>query len=143
MSAPRPELGTKAQPNGAALLGSYVKCALIFRAQGSLTYYGKAMIEKIKKKFAHDEFEFSKHAADRSILREISVREIRQAVSVGETIEDYSRDKYGPSCLVLGFTPAGRPLHIQCSYPSRPLIKVITVYDPDPDKWIEFRVRRK
>lgn len=76
-------------------------------------------------------------------MREISVREIRQAVSVGEIIEDYPRDKYGPSCLVFGFTPAGRLLHIQCSYPSRPMIKVITVYDPDPDKWIEFKVRRK
>ena len=87
-----------------------------------------AMIEGIKKKFTRDEFEFSKHATDQSILREISVWEIRQAVSEGEIIEDYPLDKYGPSCLVLGFTPTGRPLHIQCSYPSRPMIKVITVY---------------
>ena len=101
------------------------------------------MIEEIKRKFARDGFEFSKHATDQSILREISVREIRQAVSVGEVIEDYPYDKYGPSCLILGFTSAGRPLHIQCSYPSRPVIKVVTVYEPDPDGWIEFRTRRK
>jgi hypothetical protein len=101
------------------------------------------MIEEIKRKVAHDEFEFSKHATDQSILRRISVREIRQAISAGEIIEDYPQDKYGPSCLVLGFTPAGRPLHIQCSYPSRPMVKVITVYEPEPDKWIEFRVRRE
>ncbi len=101
------------------------------------------MIEEIKKKFARNEFEFSKHAADRSILREISVQEIRQAIKAGEIIEDYPHDKYGPSCLILGFTLADRPLHVQCSYPSRPVIKVITVYEPDPDKWIEFRVRRK
>jgi hypothetical protein len=102
----------------------------------------KAMIEEIKSKFAQDEFEFSKHAADQSILRGIRVREIRQAISVGEIIEDYPQDKYGPSCLVLGFTPAGRPLHIQCSHPSRPLVKIVTVYEPEPDKWIDFRVRR-
>jgi hypothetical protein len=101
------------------------------------------MIEEIERKVAHDEFEFSKHATDQSILRRISVREIRQAISAGEIIEDYPQDKYGPSCLVLGFTPAGRPLHIQCSYPSRPMVKVITVYEPEPDKWIEFRVRRE
>lgn len=101
------------------------------------------MIEEIKQKFARDEFEFSKHATDQSILREISVREIRQAIHAGEIIEDYPRDKYGPSCLVLGFTPTGRPLHIQCSYPSRQMIKVVTVYEPDPNKWIEFRIRRK
>jgi hypothetical protein len=123
------------------------KYTLIFRNVGftHILWYNFAMtmIEEIKEKFARDEFEFSKHAADQSILREISVREMRQAVSVGEIIEDYPRDKYGPSCLVLGFTPAGRPLHIQCSYPSRPMIKVITVYEPDSDKWIQFRTRRK
>ena len=101
------------------------------------------MIEEIKKKFSLDEFEFSKHAADQSILREISVQEIRQTVSVGEIIEDYPHDKYGPSCLILGSTSMGRPLHIQCSYPTRSMIKIITVYEPEPDKWIEFRVRRK
>jgi len=101
------------------------------------------MIEEIKRKFARDAFEFSKHATDQSVLRGISVREIRQAVSVGEIVEDYPHDKYGPSCLILGFTPAGRPLHVQCSYPSRPVIKIITVYEPDPDEWIEFKVRRK
>ncbi len=99
------------------------------------------MIEEIKKKFARDEFEFSKHAADQSILREISVQEIRRVIKAGEIIEDYPHDKYGPSCLILGFTLADRPLHVQCSYPSRPVIKVITVYEPDPDKWIEFRTR--
>jgi hypothetical protein len=101
------------------------------------------MIEQIQEKFARDEFEFSRHATDQSILREIGVGEIREAVSRGEVIEDYPQDKYGPSCLILGFTQIGRPLHIQCSYPSRPVIKIITVYSPDPDEWEEWRVRKK
>jgi hypothetical protein len=101
------------------------------------------MIEQIREKFAHDEFEFSKHATDQSILRRISVREIREAIKVGEVIEDYPHDKYRPSCLILGLTRAGRPLHIQCSYPSRPLVKVITVYEPDSAEWVEFRTRRR
>lgn len=41
----------------------------------------------------------------------------REAVAHGNIIEDYPDDKYGPSCLILGFTLAGRPLHSQCSYP--------------------------
>jgi hypothetical protein len=101
------------------------------------------MILEIQGKFARDRFEFSKHATDQSILRRISVREIREAVSRGEIIEDYPHDKYGPSCLILGFTHIGRPLHIQCSYASRPVIKIITVYEPDPAEWVEFRIRRK
>jgi len=101
------------------------------------------MINEIRAKFARNEFEFSKHAADQSILRHISVQEIREAIRMGGIVEDYPHDKYGPSCLVFGFTRANRPLHIQCSYPSRPVIKVITVYEPDPAKWVEFRIRRE
>jgi len=43
-----------------------------------------------------------------------------------ELIEDYPDYKYGPSCLILGFTHAGQPIHVQCSYPNRLLIKSIT-----------------
>ena len=101
-----------------------------------------ALIDEIRAKFARDAFEFSKHSVDQTILRKIRVDEIRDAMKIGELIEDYPDDKYGPSCLVLGFTPGGRPLHIQCSYPSRPVIKVITVYEPDPAEWLEHRIRR-
>jgi len=99
-------------------------------------------IEEIREKVAKAHFEFSKHAVDQVILRGISVQEVREAIASGEVIEEYPDDKYGPSCLILGFTQAGRPLHAQCSYPSRPLIKVITLYQPDPALWIDFRTRR-
>ncbi len=100
------------------------------------------MIEEIRTKIQAGPFEFSKHAVDQSILRQISVQELREAIASGEIIEDYPEDKYGPSCLVLGFTRAGRPLHIQSSYPSRPLVKIITLYEPDSAEWTDFRVRR-
>ena len=100
------------------------------------------MIEELRSKFARDEFEFSKHATDQAILREISVQEIREAVSTGEMIENYPADKFGPSCLILGVTLARRPIHLQCSYPSRPIGKVITVYEPDPEEWVDYRARR-
>lgn len=100
------------------------------------------MFEQIRDKVAADLFEFSQHAVDQSILRRITVQELRECIASGEIIEDYPDDKYGPSCLVLGWTAAGRPLHAQCSYPSRPLLKIITVYEPDPNLWHEFRFRR-
>lgn len=112
---------------------------------GRVTYPTKhdtLMIEQIRAKIQAGQFEFSKHAVDQSILRQISVQELREAIASGEIIEDYPEDKYGPSCLVLGFTQAGRPLHIQSSYPSRPLIKIITLYEPDPAEWADFRIRR-
>jgi hypothetical protein len=101
-----------------------------------------ARIDDIRAKIAGGQFEFSQHAVDQSIVRHISVQELREAIAVGEVIEEYPTDKYGPSCLVLGITLADRPLHIQCSYPSRPVVKIITLYEHDPQRWVDFKVRR-
>jgi hypothetical protein len=101
-----------------------------------------AIIDDVRDKIASGRFEFSQHAVDQSIVRHISVQELREAITVGEFIEDNPDDKYGPSCLVFGVTPVRRPLHIQCSYPSRPVVKIITLYEPDPQRWVDFKVRR-
>ncbi len=100
------------------------------------------MIDEIRAKIAAGLFEFSKHAVDQSLLRCVSVQELREAIETGEIIEDYPNDKYGQSCLIFGFTTANRPLHVQCSYPSRTLLKIITLYEPDADLWIDFKVRK-
>ncbi len=89
------------------------------------------------------DFEFSQHAVDQAIIRHILVQELREAITGGEVIEVYLDDKYGPSCLIFGMTRAGRPIHIQCSDPSRPIVKIVTVYEPAPALWIEFKVRRR
>jgi len=99
-------------------------------------------IEEIRTKIFGGHFEFSQHAVEQSIIREISVQELREAVVAGEIIEDYPNDKHGPSCLIFGFTASRRPLHIQCTYPSRPLVKIITLYEPDQWHWVDFRTRR-
>ena len=100
-------------------------------------------IDEIQQKIASDQFEFSKHAVDQSILRKIRIQEVREAIANGQIIEDYPNDKYGPSCLIAGHTDSSRPLHIQCSYPSRRQIKIITLYQPNPQLWYnEFTERR-
>ncbi len=101
-----------------------------------------SMIDELRSKFSREEFEFSKHAVDQTILREISVQGIRDVIRFGEIIEDYPDDKYGPSCLIFGFSKEKRPIHIQCSYPSRKIIKVITTYEPEPERWIDYKTRR-
>jgi len=101
------------------------------------------MIDGIRTKIKARRYEFSKHAVDQSIIRDIGVVEVEEAIANrSEIIEDYPEDKYGHSCLILGFTKMGRPLHVQCSYPGRPLIKIITLYQPAPEVWIDFRIRR-
>ena len=102
-----------------------------------------APLDDIREKIAARQYEFSKHAVDQTIIRGIGVTELEEALSNrSEIIEDYPDDKYWPSCLILGFTRGGRPLHVQSSYPSRPLIKIVTVYEPDPDLWIDHRTRK-
>lgn len=92
-------------------------------------------IEAIQEKIKQNDFELSKHAVDRSIIRNIRIAEIKEAIAQGKIIEEYPDDKYGASCLIAGFTKGDRPLHIQCSYPSRLLIKIITIYQPNPQRW--------
>ena len=81
-------------------------CALPFGKEEA------TMIALLREKISVGAFEFSKHALDKSIIRRVFVDEIRQAIANGEVIEDYPLDKYGPSCLIFGFTSAGRPLHV-------------------------------
>ena len=101
-----------------------------------------ALIDELAEKIRVDEFEFSKHAVDQSFIRGISVQEVREVFVAAEIIEDYPDDKYGPSCLIFGRTAVGRPLHVQCSYPSRPIVKIITLYEPDSERWVDFKLRR-
>ncbi len=100
------------------------------------------MIDEIRRKFADLHYEYSLHAVDQSILRRITRQEVEDAIRTGAVLEDNPTDKYGPSCLVLGFTKRGRPLHVQCTYATRERVKIITVYEPDPAEWRDHRYRR-
>jgi len=100
-------------------------------------------LQAIRDKVRRRRYEFSRHAVDQSILRDIRVAEVEEALrDRSEVIEDYPDDKRGPTCLILGFTNAGRPLHIQVSYADRPLLKIITLYEPDSNHWIDLRRRK-
>ena len=99
-------------------------------------------LPQIQQELVAGQFEFSRHAFRRAVERNISEQEIRQAGSRAEVIEDYPDDKHSPSALLLGFTGAGRPLHLQVSLTDADLTKIITVYEPDPNEWTDFRKRR-
>jgi len=99
-------------------------------------------LTKICRQLASGEFEFSRHAFRRAVERNISEAEIRQAGTRAILVEDYPDDKYSPSCLLLGFTQAERPLHLQVSYADSELVKIITLYEPDENEWYNYRHRR-
>ena len=97
---------------------------------------------EICRQLSAGEFEFSRHAFKRAVERNISNNDITQLSENAESIENYPDDKFSPSCLILGFTLENRPLHIQVSFADTPMVRIITLYEPDPKEWIEFRKRR-
>ena len=99
-------------------------------------------LDDIRSQLGSGEFEFSRHAFRRVVERNIHEQEIREAGAAAELIEDYPDDKYSPSALLLGFTSAERALHFQVSFADTALAKIITLYEPDPSEWIEWRKRR-
>jgi hypothetical protein len=48
------------------------------------------MIDEIRQKFQRQEYEYSLHAVDQSILKRITRREVEEAVASGQIIEDLS-----------------------------------------------------
>lgn len=101
-------------------------------------------IEELRKYLERGQFEFSFHAFKRAVERNISEAEIREIAKNAEIIENYPDDKYAPSCLLLGFTDLGRPLHTQVTRieTSEGLIKIITIYQPNEEEWIDYSIRR-
>ena len=99
-------------------------------------------LDDIRRQLSTGEFEFSHHAFKRVVERNISEAEIRQAGIHAAIIEDYPDDKYAPSSLLLGFTGVSRPLHIQVSRMDSVLLKIVTIYEPDPAEWYDYARRR-
>jgi hypothetical protein len=98
------------------------------------------MIKALQDKIAKGEYRLSDHAVKMMIKRSIERYEVEDAIMKGEIIEDYPDDKYSPSCLIYGKARTGRHLHVQVSLP--PTVVIITAYEPDPDEWINYKVRR-
>lgn len=86
---------------------------------------------------------FRVHALQRMFERDVSAKNVDQAIKSGETIEDYSMEMPEPSRLILDFQ-GKRPFHVVISEnPKANEITIITVYVPDPAKWDKnFKSRR-
>jgi hypothetical protein len=99
-------------------------------------------LEEIRKQLQSGRFELTRHALKRQVERNISRNDIREIGENVIVIEDYPDDKYSPSCLLLGFTKIKRALHIQVSRIESDTSKIITLYEPNQDEWIEYKIRR-
>jgi hypothetical protein len=84
------------------------------------------------------------HADEEAQADTLILDEIFYSVSQGEIIEDYPTDRPFPSCLVYGNNQKAEPIHSVWAYNENTQWAVlVTVYRPDPNRWINWRERRK
>lgn len=89
-------------------------------------------------------FRVSDHADEEAYSDSLTFDEIYGAVRGGEIIEQYPDDQPYPSCLIYGRNESGEPIHSVWAYNVETKAAVlITVYRPDPERWIDWKQRRK
>ncbi len=85
---------------------------------------------------------FTDHARIEMLNDNIRVDDILAVVNTGEVIEKYPDDKPFPSCLVYA-NVNNIPIHVVCAMPQNTeILIIVTTYLPDPDKWINHKVRK-
>ncbi len=86
---------------------------------------------------------FRVHALERMSQRGIAPEDVKCVLENDDVIEEYADDSPYPSRLVLGWHE-DRPLHIVVADdPESDETIVITVYEPESDKWHSDLRRRK
>jgi len=101
-------------------------------------------INEIIDAIKNDRIRITDHADEEANSDELKYDEIVLSVLNGEIIEEYKKDKPYPSCLIFGENFKKQPIHSVWGYNKENKWAVlITVYRPDPKKWIDWKVRRK
>ena len=100
-------------------------------------------IQNIIDAVRHDRIRITDHADEEAQADCVSFDEVFFSVLKGEIVEEYPTDKPYPSCLVYGDSFRGQPIHSVWAYNAKTKWAVlITVYRPDPERWIDWRTRR-
>jgi len=98
------------------------------------------IIESVKEK----RIRITDHSDEECESDNLTFEEVYFSVFNGEIIEDYPDDKPYPSCLIYGHTFSEDPVHSVWAFNDENQWAVlITVYRPDPERWIDFQTRRE
>ncbi len=83
------------------------------------------------------------HADEEAEADNLTFDEIYLSVLHGEIIETYFSDKPYPSCLIYGQSFSGEPIHSVWAYnENNQWAALITVYRPNPERWINWKERK-
>ena len=100
------------------------------------------MIDWIKNQVRKGNYQLKVHAIERASLRGIDPLDVNEALLNGRIIETYPSDARGESCLVYGTNNNGKNIHVVCGI-AYDTLWIITVYEPDPEEWIDAVERRR
>lgn len=85
----------------------------------------------------------SRHSLREAAADDLVLGEVYESVMNGEILEDYPDAYLMPACLILGFNTLGEPIHSVWGYDQiNQMARLITVYRPDPNRWINWRIRK-
>jgi hypothetical protein len=102
-------------------------------------------IDEIRQLIRERRYEISLHAQQERLEDDLDISDVEAAIVHGEILEDYPTDPRGASCLVAG--QAGiKSIHAVLGWArkrdgSERVLRVITVYRPQPPKWKDYRTR--
>jgi hypothetical protein len=102
----------------------------------------KAALEQIRSQADIENIRITQHAQQEMAEEDITLDEVLEAIATGQILENYPKHRRGACCLLNGITKKGRPLHIVCTT-ERPVLIIITVYEPKPPKWTTPTQRRR
>lgn len=101
-------------------------------------------IELIRQSVAAGWLRVTDHADEEMAADGLLLDDVLASLSVGEVIEDYPSDHPLPSCLIYGEANEGMPIHSVWAYnESTGRAVLVTVYRPDPNRWVSWRTRAK
>ena len=102
------------------------------------------MIEDIIKSIREGRIRITDHADEEAHNDGLTFDEIFISVLNGFIIESYPDDRPYPSCLIYGENYKSQPIHSvwACNKEADASV-LITVYRPDPGKWIGWKRRKK
>jgi len=80
-------------------------------------------------------YRYSLHGERERVDDTLDFGEVEQALLSGRILEQYKNTGRGESCLVVGFTNSGKPIHIVCGRIKDEVV-IITVYIPTLPKFL-------
>ncbi|MBC7187186.1 MAG: DUF4258 domain-containing protein [Calditrichaeota bacterium] len=102
----------------------------------------EALLKRIREQASAEQIRITQHAQQEMVEEGILFDDVLEAIATGHILENYPGHRRGGCCLLCGHSKGCRPLHIVCTT-SRPVLIVITVYEPKPPKWTTPTQRRQ